>query len=120
MGEQPTGAEVRENAYRTVRVFWESHGAGLHSESGPGTFTHNFVRKMGGLHGDIGSGREQASVQRQILDILGEQRMSMIQFESCLDAFNRYLAALGLLETIIKYSCMGYLHATSCKNEFCS
>ncbi len=100
---KPTAAEMKENAYRTVRVFWESYGAGLHSESGPGTFKHNFVQKMGGLYDDIASGREQAIVHMKILDIRGEQSMSMIQFESCLDEFNRYLAALRLLDTIIKH-----------------
>ena len=103
MAEQPTSSFNEENAYRTVTVFWESHGAAIHSESGPGTFKHNFVQKMGALYSDIASGREEAIIHMKILDILGEQRMCMIQFESCLDEFNRYLATLRLLDTIIKH-----------------
>ena len=32
--------------------------------------------------------REKAVVHRKILDILGDQRMCMMQFEDCLDEFN--------------------------------
>ncbi len=53
MGKQPTAAEITEKAYRTVRTFWETYGAGLREENGPGTFNHNFVQKMGGLYEDI-------------------------------------------------------------------
>ena len=97
MGKQPTAAEREEKAYRRVRAFWEEHGAGLREENGPGTRKYDFVRKMGGLHEDIGEGTEKGIVHARIRDILGEQRMCMIQFECCVDEFNRYLAALRLL-----------------------
>ena len=103
MGNQPTAAEGEENAYRTVRVFWETYGAGLKTENGGETFKHDFVQKMGGLYEHIAAGTEKAIVHRRILDIGGEQRMYMIQFESCLDEFNRYLAALRLLDTIMHH-----------------
>ena len=103
MGNQPTAAEREENAYRTVRVFWETYGEGLKTENGGETFNHDFVQKMGGLYEHIAAGTEKAIVHRRILDIVGEQRMYMIQFESCLDEFNRYLAALRLLDTIMQH-----------------
>ena len=58
---------------------------------------------MGGLYEDIAAGMEKGIVHMRILDILGEQRMSMIQFETCVDEFNRYLAAFRLLDTIIQH-----------------
>ena len=104
MGKQPTAAEREEKAYRTVRAFWEEHGAGLREANGAGTRKHDFVRKMGGLHEDIGEGREKGTVHARIRDILGEQRMYMIQFECCLDEFNRYLGASRLLDTILQHA----------------
>ena len=87
----------------TVRAFWQGYGAGLQSENGPGAFKHDIVVKMGELCGYIAEGRDPAVVHRKILDILGEQRMHMIQFQSCLDAFNRYLGALRLLDTCMQH-----------------
>lgn len=107
MGTHPTAAERTENAFRTVRTFWETYGAGIQAENEPGTFKHNFVQEMGGLHEDMTCGREQGIVHRRILDILGEQKMCMIQFESCLDEFNMYLTALRLLDTITVYGDKG-------------
>jgi hypothetical protein len=100
---QFTVAERKENAHRTVRAFSETHGATLQSEDGPGTFKHDIVVKMGELHQYIAEGREKAMVHRKILDILGEQKRHMIQFQSCVDAFNRYLGALSLLDTMIQH-----------------
>ena len=103
MHKPPTAAESTEHAYRTVRTFWESYGAGLETENGPGTFKHNCVQQMCRLHEGMAAGMDQGMVHMRILDILGEQKMSMIQFESCLDEFNRYLAALRLLDTIMQH-----------------
>ena len=104
MGGQPTAAARTENAYRTVRVFWEAYGAGLKAGGqGDGTFKHSLVQRMGGLYEDMEERREKAAVHRKILDILGEQRMCMMQFEDCLDEFNRYLAALSLLDAIMQH-----------------
>jgi hypothetical protein len=100
---QSTASERKENAYRTVRTFWETYGATLQTENGPGTFKHDIVVKMGELHQYIAEGREKAMVHRKILDILGEQKRHMIQFQSCVDAFNRYLGALSLLDTMIQH-----------------
>lgn len=103
MGDQPTVAEIKESAHRTVRTFWETYSAELLTENGPGTFKHDIVVKMGELYHYIADGKEKAMVHRKILDILGEQRMHMIQFQSCVDAFNRYLGALSLLDTMIQH-----------------
>jgi len=89
----------------TVHTFWQSHGVGLQSENGPGSFKHDIVVKMGELHQYIAEERDTAIVHRKILDILVEQGMHLIQFQSCLDAFNRYLGALRLLDT-----CMQHVH----------
>ncbi len=104
MGGQPTSAARKENAYRTVLVFWETYGAGLKAEEkGDGTFKHSLVQRMGGLYEDLTGGRDTADIHRKILDILGEQRMYMMQFEDCLDEFNRYLSALSLLDAIMQH-----------------
>jgi hypothetical protein len=87
----------------TVHTFWQSHGVGLQSENGPGSFKHDIVVKMGELHQYIAEERDTAIVHRKILDILGEQGMHVIQFQSCLDEFNRYLGALRLLDTCIMH-----------------
>ena len=104
-----TAAERTEHAHRTVRTFWESYGAGLLTEHGPGTFKHDCVQQqMCGLYEGMAAGMEQGMVHGKTLDILREQKMSMIQFESCLDEFNRYLTALKLLDTMMQsvYACV--------------
>jgi hypothetical protein len=101
--DQPTASERKENAHRTVRAFSETHGATLQSEEGPGTFKHDIVVKMGELHQYIAEGREKAMIHKKILDILGDHKRHMIQFQSCVDAFNRYLGALSLLDTMIQH-----------------
>ncbi len=85
MSEQPTAVERKEAAYQTVRDFWETYGDVLQQENGPGTFKHALVQKMKQVYEDIVAGSDGAMIHRKILDILGEQSMSMIQFESCLD-----------------------------------
>ncbi len=111
MSEQPTAAERKETAYQIVRDFWQTYGDVLQQENGPGTFKYALVQKMKQIHEDNVAGSDGAMIHRKILDILGEQRTSMIQFESCLDEFNRYLAALRLLDTFI-------LHGI-CMNNIC-
>ena len=95
--------ELLDTWFLELKRFWQSYGAGLQSENGPGAFKHDIVVKMGELHEYITEERDQAIVHRKILDILGEQRRHIIQFESCLDAFNRYLGALRLLDTCIQH-----------------
>ena len=102
-GDHSTVVERKENAHRKVRTFWETYGAALQAENRPGTFKHDIVVKMGELYQYIADGQDKAIVHRKILDILGEQRMHMIQFQSCIDAFNRYLGALSLLDTMIQH-----------------
>jgi len=107
MSEQPTAVERKEAAYQTVRDFWETYGDVLQQENGPGTFKHALVQKMKQVYEDIVAGSDGAMIHRKILDILGEQRKSIIQFESCLDEFNRYLASLRLLDTFMLHGiCM--------------
>ena len=102
LGEQPqpTAVERKNNAIQTVQSFWEKYGEALERENGAGSFNHSLVVKMKELYQNIQSGKE---VQRKIRDILGEQRSHVIQFQSCVDAFNRYLKALSLLDTMIQY-----------------
>ena len=98
---------VVSKAFLEVSTFWQSYGAGLQCENGPGAFNHDIVVKMGELYVYIAEERDQAIVHRKILDILGEQTRHMIQLESCLDAFNRYLWALRLLDTCIQHKLFG-------------
>lgn len=88
-----------KEVHHTVRTFWHTHGAGLQSEHGPGTFKHDIVVKMDELYQYIAEERDTVRIHSKILDILGEQSMHMIQFQSCLDEFNRYLTALRRLDT---------------------
>ena len=98
---QPTAVERKNDAIRTVRTFWETYGKALEGENGAGSFKYSLVVKMKELYQNMQSGKE---VHRKILDILGEQRNHMIQFQSCVDAFNRYLSALRLLDTMIQHN----------------
>ena len=105
-----------EIAYWKVYEFWYSYGTQLQSENGPGTFNYDLVQKMGQLHPHIVTvidkiiiGQQSDSVSfenlhRKIEDILSLQRRHIIQFQSCLDEFNRYLTALGLLNVTHIYS----------------
>ncbi len=99
MHGQRTAAERREAAMQTARAFWQTHGAALEQENGPGTFKHAFVQAMKRLHaGDgAGAGADTPGAHRLMRDVLAEQRAFLVQFESCLDEFNRYLAALRLV-----------------------
>ena len=102
-----------EPAYSKVHAFWYTYGPLLQSQNGPGTFKYEFVQTMGQLHPyilavidkPIGGAQSDPvvldAVRRKVQDILGLQRMHMIQFEACLDQFNGYLTALGLLDVIL-------------------
>ena len=87
--------------YQTVRYFWQTYGVVLAGKNGGGRFKYAFVERMKELDEDISAGMHKDILHRRIRVILAEQRLYMIQFESCLDEFNTYLAALRLLDTII-------------------
>ena len=72
------------------------------------TSSDDCVQQMCGLYEGMAAGMEQGMVHGKTLDILREQKMSMIQFESCLDECNRYLTALKLLDTMMQsvYACV--------------
>ena len=86
-----------------------THGAALQAANGVGTSKYDLVQKMLRLHQDIVAIRQQSdaaslnSIQKKIGDILQLQRMHVMQFRSCLDEFNRYLAALGRLESFLQH-----------------
>jgi hypothetical protein len=111
MSEQPTTVERKETVYQTVCDFWQTYGDVLQQVNGPDTFKYALVQKMKQMHEDNVAGSDGSVIHRKILDILGEQRISMIQFESCLTEFNRYLEVLRLLDTFI-------LHGI-CMNNIC-
>jgi hypothetical protein len=99
----------------TLYNFWYTYGVQLESENGPGTFKYDFVQKMSQLHPDVvavmdelvtGQQSDSGSldnVQSKIGDVLSLQRRHIIQFEFCLDEFNRYLAALLLLKGVLQH-----------------
>jgi hypothetical protein len=103
LGEQPqpTAVERKNDAIRTVQDFWETYGEALEGENGAGSFKYSLVVKMKELYQNMQSGKE---VHRKIRDILREQRSHMMQFQSCVDAFNKYLTALSLLDTMIQHA----------------
>ena len=90
-----TAAQRKQAAYDTVRAFWQTYGAVLERDNGPGSFKYDFVQKMKALHQD--------TTHTRILDILSQQRKYVYQFDSCLDQFNKYLAALRLLDTCLQH-----------------
>jgi hypothetical protein len=104
MDEHPTTAEIKETTYQRVSDFWQTYGVVFEQENGPGTFKYTFVDEMKQLHEDFAGGSHKTIILRKILDILAQQRTCMMQFECCLDEFNRYLAALRLLDTFIQRS----------------
>lgn len=85
-----------------VYGFWCTYGRRLESENGVGSFKYELVQKMGDLHVDVVGVRDKGSVGsgellRKIQEVVSLQRRHMMQFEFCLDEFNRYLTGLGLL-----------------------
>ena len=98
-----------ELAYWKVCEFWYTYGTRLESENGPDTFKYELVQKMGDLHADIvavavidqvigGLGPLRGKIQ----DIVSLQRRHIMQFEFCLDDFNRYLTTLQLLDVVLQ------------------
>ena len=96
-----------EGACREVCGFWRENGGWLEAENGVGTFKYELVQKMGALHGDIVGEMEQVSreegmIRGKMQEILSLQRRHLIQFEFCVDEFNRYLRALRLLDVLLQ------------------
>lgn len=88
-----------------VCAFWEVYGGWLVAENGPGSFKHELVVKMGDLHVAIGGVIDPVgvdTVRGKIREIVGLQRMHLMQFEFCLDEFNRYLSGLRLLDVVLR------------------
>ena len=114
--EQLEGSESNvKKAYWRAYHFWWENGARLVLENGQGSFHYDFVLKMHQLHahivgvmdkliaGDEVEDRMLAQVESMIGGILRLQRMSIIQFAFCQDKFNRYLQALGILESVLQH-----------------
>ena len=95
--------KMKTEVYERVRGFWVRNGVKIAQEIGGGSFKAGFVEMMKELHGDMSGGRDEDIIHRRILEILGEQRLYMIQFECCLDEFNGYLGALRVLDTMMQY-----------------
>ena len=96
-----------EGACREVYEFWRVNGVRLEAENGAGTFKYELVQTMGALHGDIVGEMEhvrgeEGTIRWKVGEILSLQRRHLIQFEFCLDEFNRYLRALRLLDVLLQ------------------
>lgn len=103
-----------ELAYSKMYEFWNTHGMRLESEHGPGTFAYELVVKMRELHACIVEVIDQLllvencnfidadPLRWKIQDILSLQRRHIIQFRFCLDDFNRYLTALGMMDVLLE------------------
>ena len=101
-----TCTQNMELVYSKVYVFWNTYGRRLESEHGPDTFAYELVVKMRELNAYILAVPDQVLVDwdrlhRKIQDIMSLQRRHIIQFEFCLDDFNRYLTALELLDVLL-------------------
>ena len=93
--------------------FWHTHGMLLESANGPGTFKYDLVQKMGELHAELLSVTDTIfreprhpvglhPLRAKIQDIVTLQSRHIMQFECCLDEFNRYLTALRLLDVLLQ------------------
>lgn len=101
-----------ELAFSKVYGFWYTHGMRLEAEHGPDTFKYELVQKMGALHANIAAVidkpiiREQynsvsaGQFRRKIQDIVSLQNRHIMQFECCLDEFNRYMNSLRVLDLL--------------------
>ena len=104
MAEIRVTGEMKTEVYERVRGFWVRNGVVIGEEKREGgSFKSVFVERMKELHGDMSGGRDEDIIHRRILEILGEQRLYLIQFECCLDEFNGYLGALRVLDTMIQH-----------------
>jgi CTP-dependent riboflavin kinase len=97
-------AKRRDTAYYKIWYFWTTYGTKLQTENGYGTFKYEFVDKMYQLYQDIADAKNNVIIHGKIIDILGEQRQYLIQFECCLDAFNDYMCALRLLDVMFRHN----------------
>ncbi len=95
--------EMKTGVYERIRGFWVRNGVVIGQENGGGSFKSGFVERMKELHGDMSDGARHDIIHRRILEILGEQRLYMIQFECCLDEFNGYLGALRVLDMMMQH-----------------
>ena len=94
-------AARRRTAYETALDFWPTHAAALREDSGP--IKYDIVEQIEELHHALAGGADDARTLAIIQEILAQQRMFMIQFETCLDEFNSYLNALRLIDTCIRH-----------------
>ena len=90
--------------YNKICYFWTTYGTMLQIENGYGTYKYEFLDKMAQLYQDIVEAKDNVIINEKILDILGEQRRYLIQFECCLDAFNDYLCSLRLLDVMFRHN----------------
>ena len=102
-----------ELEYSKVYKFWNTHDKQLESEHGPDTFAYELVVKMRELHAYIVQVIDQVlqgencnfidvdPFRGKIQDILSLQKRHIIQFRFCLDDFNRYLTALGMMDVLL-------------------
>ena len=90
--------------YNKICYFWTTYGTMLQTENGYGTYKYEFLDKMAQLYQDIEDAKDKVIIHEKILDILGEQRRYLIQFECCLDAFNDYLCSLRLLDVMFRHN----------------
>jgi hypothetical protein len=95
-------AERKKCAYYNICNFWKTYGTRLQEENRHGTFKNDIVVKMGQLHQYILD--KDPNIHMGILEILGEQKMYLIQFTHCLDAFNDYLCMLRLLDVMFRHN----------------
>ena len=103
-----------ELALCKVSDFWQTHGMRIESANRPGTFKYDLVQKMSELHADIAAVTDKPifrepcnpvglhPVRRKIQDIVSLQNRHIMQFEFCLDEFNRYLTTLRLLDVLLQ------------------
>jgi hypothetical protein len=76
----------------------------LQTENGYGSYKYDIVDNMAQLYLDIADAKDKVIIHEKILDILGEQKRYLIQFECCLDAFNDYLFSLRLLDVMFRHN----------------
>jgi hypothetical protein len=96
---------MQQVAQGRAHEFWHTHGSRLVADHGPGSFKYELVVKMSRLHADILGVIDAATVdvvRGKLQDIVSLQSRHMIQFDCCLDDFNRYLTALRLLDVVLR------------------
>ena len=94
----------RNLVYNKICYFWTTYGTMLQTENGYGSYKYDIVDNMAQLYQYIADAKDKVIIHEKILDILGEQRRHLIQFECCLDAFNDYLCVLRLLDVMFRHN----------------